>query len=279
MTVSFAGLLLSTLSLWVAAEPDAVRQTARRWLAPEAPAAAIEWVRVPRGTHRPQFAPSSEESEIVVEELLVAKTPTTNADFLRFVRRHPEWRRDRVSRLFADDGYLAHWKAETELEVRLAKQPVTNVSWFAARAYCAAEGARLPTDAEWARVAAASPNRPDGREDPKWSKAILDWYAKPSRGPERDVGAGAPNFWGISDLHGLVWEWVLDFNSTLVTSDSRNTQSNDKTSFCGAGALAARDPEDYASFMRTAFLSSLGARNVARHLGFRCVRDTEKEAS
>lgn len=279
MAISFASLLLSTLSLWVATDPDAARATAARWLASEAAAPTMEWVRVPGGTHRPLFPPSPEEREIRIAELFVAKTPTTNADFLWFVRRHPAWRRDRVSRLFADDGYLAHWKGETELDERASEQPVTNVSWFAARAYCAAQSARLPTDAEWARVAAASSNRPDGREDPRWSKAILDWYARPSRGPEREVGAGAPNYWGISDLHGLVWEWVLDFNSTLVTSDSRNTQSNDKTSFCGAGALAARDPEDYASFMRTALLSSLSARNVARHLGFRCVRDTEKEAS
>jgi formylglycine-generating enzyme required for sulfatase activity len=68
----------------------------------------------------------------------------------------------------------------------------------------------------------------------------------------------------------------LDFNSVFVTSDSRSPRTTDALKFCGGGALGARDPEDYASFMRFAFLSSLEARYSARHLGFRCARDARK---
>ena len=25
------------------------------------------------------------------------------------------------------------------------------------------------------------------------------------------------NFWGIHDLHGLIWEWVADLHSALIT--------------------------------------------------------------
>ena len=75
----------------------------------------------------------------------------------------------------------------------------------------------------------------------------------------------------------MVWEWVLDFNSTLITSDSRNSQTTNRIAFCGAGALGAQDPENYVSFMRTAFRNSLQASSAARHLGFRCARDLREE--
>jgi len=89
------------------------------------------------------------------------------------------------------------------------------------------------------------------------------------------VDSGRPNFWGIRDLHGLVWEWVLDYNSTLVSGDSRSGKSADRLPFCGTGAFTAGDNEDYASFMRLAFRSSLEGRYTTRALGFRCAGDTE----
>ena len=36
------------------------------------------------------------------------------------------------------------------------------------------------------------------------------------------VGASPANYWGVYDLHGLIWEWVEDFNSALVVTDSRD---------------------------------------------------------
>ena len=104
----------------------------------------------------------------------------SNADFARFVDEHPEWRRDRVARVFADTGYLKHWQAQPRPAPDLDAQPVTQVSWFAAKAYCEAHGARLPTWYEWEFVAAASATAPDARADPEWRQAILDWYARPA---------------------------------------------------------------------------------------------------
>lgn len=159
---------------------------------------------------------------------LLDVTPVTNQAFLAFVTRHPQWRKGTVPGLFADATYLSHWEGPLHPgKAALPDQPVTHVSWFAARAFCASEGKRLPTEAEWEFAAAADEKVTDARQDPAFTARILGWYAKPSSRDLPTVGQGTPNLWGVHDLHGLVWEWVADFNNTLVSSDSR--ESGDPT--------------------------------------------------
>ncbi len=227
--------------------------------------------RVGPGILRPVFPPSPEEKELPVAAFWLDRRPVTNADFLTFVRAHPRWRRDTVSRLFADEGYLAHWAGPTELAPGAsADQPVVRVSWFAAKAYGAARGARLPTEAEWEFAAAASETRPDGRDEPGFTDRLLRWYSRPTPEVLPRVGQSPPNHWGVQDLHGLVWEWVLDFGNTMISGDSREGGDADKNRFCGAGALSANEKGDYASFMRIALRSSLEAPYTTGNLGFRC---------
>ena len=147
-----------------------------------------------------------------------------------------------------------------------------NVSWFAAQAYCEAQGARLPTWHEWEYAAAADETRRDARDDPAWRERILAWYSRPSSGPLPRAGLQAPNAYGVQDLHGLVWEWIDDFSSLLVSGDNRNQGDADNAKFCGAGALSMDDRENYAVLMRVAMLSSLEARDTTANLGFRCAR-------
>ena len=66
------------------------------------------------------------------------RRPVTNAEYLAFVRSAPRWRRGEVPALFADASYLSHWGGALELGEAGPQQPVAHVSWFAARAYCAA---------------------------------------------------------------------------------------------------------------------------------------------
>ena len=82
-----------------------------------------------------------------------------------------------------------------------------------------------------------------------------------------------PNFHGVRGLHGLVWEWVDDFNTAMVTGESRADSGLDRDLFCGAGAAGARETNDYAAFMRMALRSSLKASNTTTSLGFRCAQD------
>ena len=238
-----------------------------------APAAA-PMVRVGPGVLRPVYMPEPGVTEIPVKRFELDRVPVTNASFLAFVERHPRWRRDRVASLLADGGYLSHWASATALGAQLvADAPVTGVSWFAAKAYCAAAGKRLPTETEWEFAAAAGQRSAEGRTEPGFSERVLALATTPGGAARRRIGQDAPNFWGVQDLHGLVWEWVLDFNGTLVTGDSRDGKSAETLRFCGVGAMAAGDKGDYAGFLRVAFRGALEARYTAASLGFRCARD------
>ena len=82
-----------------------------------------------------------------------------------------------------------------------------------------------------------------------------------------------PYFWGVKDLHGLVWEWTADFNTAMVTGDARNDSGLDRQLFCGAGAQGAKDVSNFPAFMRYGFRSSLKADYCVHNLGFRCAKD------
>lgn len=254
----------------VSALASAVHATPRQ---PKAPGGMV---LVGPGVYRPLYPASAEEQLVAVRRFYLDARPVTNDEFLAFVAAHPEWRRDRARRLLADSGYLKHWAAADGLGVEVRPgSPVTNVSWFAAKAYCATRAARLPSEREWELAALASETVRDGSRDPRFVARILDFYSTPASVPTlRDVGGGRPNVYGIYDLHGLVWEWIYDFSASLVAADSREKGDAERNRFCGTTGASAQSPSDYAAFMRVAFRSSLEAAYTTSRLGFRCAADT-----
>ena len=228
------------------------------------------YVAVPAGTLASVLANDADKAPITVPAFAMRVLLVTQGEFRQFVMAQPQWQRSRIARTLADVGYL-----QNQDEAGPA-QPVTNVSWFAAQAYCEEEGARLPTWNEWEYVAAADATRSDARGDPAWLARILGWYARPASSALPNAG-GAPNLYGVRDVHGLVWEWVDDFNALLVNADSRSAEDADKLKFCGAGAINLQDRRNYAVLMRIALLSSLSAADSTSSLGFRCVRPLAKE--
>jgi formylglycine-generating enzyme len=218
--------------------------------------------------------PSPEIKVAVVPPFRLDTALVSNADFAAFVRKHAEWRRDNIAGLFADEGYLRHWASSTDPGKGVAAQPVTRVSWFAASAYCEARGARLPRWYEWELAAAASATVPDARDDPAWRQQILEWYSKSARGALPAAGASPANYFGVRDLHGVVWEWVEDAGSMLVSGDSREQGDPNRNRFCGSGAIDLEQKENYAMMMRIAMLSSMKASYSSNSMGFRCATDT-----
>jgi formylglycine-generating enzyme required for sulfatase activity len=237
-------------------------------------AAPPDMVCVSNGVFRPLFRSQTDLKEVPVRSFYLEVVPVTNEKFLEFVRANPRWRRSQVKRIFADESYLKNWAGDLALGTNaLPDQPVVWVSWFAAKAFAQWQGKRLPTVAEWEVAAAASPTLADGTTDAAFQRDILRWYSTPSPSVLPSVSAGLKNFWGVRDLHGLVWEWVSDFNSATVTGDARGDTGLDRQLFCGAGAIGAKDVGNFPAFMRYGFRSSLKAAYTIHNLGFRCAKD------
>ncbi|MES1172484.1 MAG: SUMF1/EgtB/PvdO family nonheme iron enzyme [Bacteroidota bacterium] len=97
--------------------------------------------------------------------------------------------------------------------------PMTNVSWFDARDFCAFAGGRLPSEAEWEKAARGT----DGREYPWGAEPLCDranWGNFDGEGPCAKQNPGFPvavgrypegaSPCGALDMAGNVWEWVAD---------------------------------------------------------------------
>jgi sulfatase modifying factor 1 len=237
--------------------------------------AAVTMAPVRGGQFESVLPPAPGVKKVALAGFRLDRTPVTNAQFAQFVREQPEWRRDRVPSLFAEKDYLAHWSSAIEPGAAIARQPVVHVSWFAASSYCEARGARLPTWYEWEYAAAASATSADARSDADWQRQILDWYSRSARGVLPDVGRTTANYYGIQDLHGVVWEWVYDLSSMLVSGDNREQNDPDALRFCGPGALTMEQKENYATLMRVAMLSSMQARYNSSTMGFRCATEVK----
>lgn len=238
-------------------------------------AASDQMATITGGEYRPLYM-KDDSRLVMVNDFKIDTVPVTNADFFLFTKRHSQWQKPNIPALFAEQDYLSHWDATGLMpNVGEEQQAVVNVSWFAADAYCRQQGKRLPTVDEWEYVAMASETQVDGSSEQGYHQRILDWYAKPTAGV--NVGQGVTNYWGVSDLHGVVWEWTSDFNSALTSGESRGDSSVNTDLYCAAAASGSADPSDYAAFMRYGFRSSLQAKFTINNLGFRCAQDVEKD--
>jgi sulfatase modifying factor 1 len=228
------------------------------------------WAQIDGGEYVPLYG--AKGKTVFVDSFMMDAYPVTNADFLSFVHRFPQWRKSKVAPLFADKTYLAPWKDDLTLgNGQLPNAPVTNVSWFAANAYCACRNARLPTTDQWEYAAMADSLSKDAREKPAYNQFLLGWYEKQNTN-NHPVGSAQLNAWGLYDMHGLVWEWTDDFSAVMIGDENRGGPASDKNLFCGSAALGATDLMNYAAFMRYAFRASMRAKFSARNLGFRCAK-------
>ncbi len=126
-------------------------------------------------------------------------------------------------------------------EVRGDRLPVDTVSWDDAVRFCnalsenagltpvyrigvdddidsdaAADGYRLPTEAEWEYACRAGTTGPRyGRLDE------IAWYRGNSADRMREVATKRPNAWGLYDMLGNIWEWCWDMYDPQVYGSYR----------------------------------------------------------
>jgi formylglycine-generating enzyme required for sulfatase activity len=108
-------------------------------------------------------------------------------------------------------------------------RPINCLDWFTASAFCAWDGGRLVTEAEWNYAAAGgSEQRVYPWSNPPTSTTIDSSYAAycgDSCGRAQNVGAKSPKGdgkWGQADLAGNVWEWTLDWYASPFPTPCTN---------------------------------------------------------
>jgi formylglycine-generating enzyme required for sulfatase activity len=242
--------------------------------APPVVSDGVKMVPIAAGIYTPFFAKAKDgqSTDTTVAAFLLDMTPVTNTQYLEFIKHNLEWRRSQVKNIFAEDSYLKHWQTDMHFDPKINNQPVRHVSWFAAMNYCEYRGKELPSVLQWEYVGSADETQSFAIGTDAYKEKILQWYARPGNDQVADVGQGEANYWGVKNMHGLQWEWTLDFNTALVTGESREDSILDRNKFCGSGSLNAKDKLDYGAFMRFGFRSALKGNYTVGNLGFRCAK-------
>lgn len=210
---------------------------------------------------------------VKVPTFYLDESPITNAEYLQFLKANPQWAKSKVKRLYADSTYLQHWKSDFEIPENLSPNaPVTNVSWFAAREYAKSVGKRLPTIDEWEFVALADRKTKNASKKPEFTDFILKSYQKKDKA-KQVVAQDSANYYGVHNMYGMVWEWTFDFNSVMMSGESRKDNATNDNLFCAGAAVTSSDLRNYAAFVRYALRGSLKADYCLNNLGFRCAKD------
>ena len=222
---------------------------------------------------------------VYLDAFYMDKYEVTNAQFKTFVDANPQWQKDRIDARFHDGDYLRDWDGN-DYPSGKADYPVTFVSWYAAMAYAAWVGKRLPTEAEWeyaARGGLAGQTYP-------WGNTISAADVNYDRhvGNPTAVGNYPPNGYGLYDIAGNVWEWCLDTYDAdfyLATLNSRNPVSvsdgqplpwllENFKHLREERVLRGGSWNNFAQFMRVANRNGFTPTNAIDLVGFRCVRGT-----
>lgn len=229
-------------------------------------------VKIEGGTYK-AFIGKDSGRIVKVQTFYLDDSPVTNREYLEFLKTNPQWTRSKVLQLYADNNYLKHWKSDYKIPEGISPEaPVTNVSWFAAEAYARSVGKRLPGIDEWEYAALADEHTKNASDSPVFTDYILKSYQKKDKN-KQPIKQEPANYYGVYNMYGMVWEWTHDFNSVMMSGESRKDNTVNDNLFCAGAAVTSSDLRNYAAFIRYALRGSIKADYCLNNLGFRCAKN------
>jgi formylglycine-generating enzyme required for sulfatase activity len=159
------------------------------------------------------------------------------------------------------------------VEDALDKHPMVEVSWEGARAFCAAQGKRLPSEAEWEFAGRGTSNKiyPWGSSAADCTKAILSSGGQGCGGVApyyAEVGTKPRTV--VFDLAGNVFEWVEDdYHATYTSAPTDGSVWGNTTTIkvTRGGAFTSNYSQ-----LRCSFRQQSAAITTANNVGFRCAK-------
>lgn len=149
----------------------------------------FEWVEIPAGKTR--VGRDGEEVDLKAFEM--SKHPVTNQQYLEFVQ---------ATGHESEGGWSAPSAGAYPVE-EVANQPVVNISFFDAKAFCEWAGCRLPEESEWEKAARGPGQQNSGPEEFQPEQIIADHgRIEPVHVAQNESG------YGVQGLIGNVLEWV-----------------------------------------------------------------------
>jgi formylglycine-generating enzyme required for sulfatase activity len=139
----------------------------------------------------------------------------------------------------------------------------------------AADGYRLPTEAEWEYAPKGGDRSPgDYIFSGSNNQTEVAWYLRNSGGNTHPVGSKEPNGLGLYDMSGNVWEWCWDWYEDYIPLPGTNPTG----AYAGTHrVIRGGSCYDSAAFVRTSFRYSCVPSNRGVGVGFRVVRSALPE--
>ncbi len=119
--------------------------------------------------------------------------------------------------------------------------PVDDINWNDAQEFAirlslkTGKTYRLPSESEWEYAARAGSSGRWSFGDDQSKLGDYAWYSRNSGSTTHFVAQKRPNAFGLYDMHGNVWEWVLD-----VPHDNYHGAPNDGSAWINGGDQARR---------------------------------------
>lgn len=161
-------------------------------------------------------------------------------------------------------------------------QPVNTVSWHQAKAFCEAQGGRLPTEAEWEYAARGRDGRkyPWGDGAPERKLAVFEIEDAKDNPQEPEAVTSHPDGkgpFGTLNQAGNVWEWVADCFAKYPKSEAVLVNPRVETADCKERVLRGGSFVVGPGNLRSANRVRFEPGYLNWYIGFRCVRSVSRQ--